>query len=196
MRRWGIFVFAVMATALVAVSQVPGKKVTLPVDEKASVLRWTGHAEVGSYAPSGTLRLKEGSLTFEAGRFAGARLLIQMDSLEQENADLAHHLKSEDFFDVAHYPTATIQIDRLISGQAYGSLMIRGKTTPVEIPVQVSQAGEHFQVAGKVTLDRTKYGITYNSTNFFSGLGNKAIRNSFEVEFVVVGSGVIPQGYR
>ena len=172
------------------------KETTLPSDAKASVLKWTGHAEVGTYAPSGTLMLREGHFQFAGEQFRGARFTIDMTSMQQDNADLLHHLKSADFFDVEHFPTATIAIDRLANNTAFGSLTIRGKTTPFETPVQVSEEGNHFAVTGKVSLDRTKYGIVYNSTSFFSGLGNKAIRNDFDVEFKVVGVGKLPKTFQ
>ena len=186
----------VIAGALLIAAPSLAQKKELPVDTRASELRWTGHAEVGSYAPGGTLALREGTLRFDAGKFAGARLVVDMNSMQQENSDLLHHLKSGDFFDVEHYPAATIVIDRVAAGVAYGSLTVRGKTTPLEVSVKVTQAGDRFTVTGKVSLDRTKYGIVYNSTSFFSGLGNKAIRNDFDVEFRVSGTGVIPEGLR
>ena len=126
----------------------------------------------------------------------GARLVVNMSSMEQSNADLVHHLLSADFFDVEHYPTAIIEIERFEHGTIFGSLTIRGKTTPFETPVRISDAGGQFSVLGKVSLDRTRYGIVYNSTSFFSGLGDKAIRNQFDVEFTVVGKGALPEKYR
>lgn len=171
-------------------------KLTLPVDTKASSLHWTGHAEVGSYAPAGTLRFREGQLAFAGECFLGARLLVDMSSMEQSNTDLVQHLLSADFFDVEHYPTAVIEIERFERGTVFGSLTIRGKATPFESPVRVSETGGQFSVSGKVSLDRTRYGIVYNSTSFFSGLGDKAIRNQFDVEFTVVGKGSLPEKFR
>lgn len=169
---------------------------TLPVDTKASQLKWTGHAGVGSYAPSGTLAVQEGALTIRNGQFAGAKLDVDMKSLNQENAQLTHHLKSSDFFDVDKYPTAVIQIDKVERGVATGSLTIKGKTTPFETPVKVTESDKQFVVDGKVTLDRTKYGINYNSASIFSGLKDKAIRDTFEVEFTIAVTGKLPAQYR
>ena len=182
--------------ALLVIPARAQKEATLPADTKASVLKWTGHAEVGTYSPSGTLLLREGRFQFAGTQFRGARFIIDMASMAQENSDLLHHLKSADFFDVEHFPTATIAIDRLANKTAFGSLTIRGKTTPFETPVQISEEADRFIVTGKVSLDRTKYGIVYNSTSFFSGLGNKAIRNDFDVEFNVVGMGKLPRYWR
>ncbi len=169
---------------------------TLAVDPKGSHLTWTGHAEVGTYAPSGSLSVREGQVLLENGSLLRATLVIDMNSMTQSNPDLLHHLKSADFFDVEHYPTAVIKIDKITNGTLSGSMTIKDKTAPLQAPVKITEEAGHFVIAGKVTLDRTQYGITYNSTSFFSSLGDKAIRNTFEVEFSLTGTGDIPAKYR
>ena len=169
---------------------------SLPIDAKGSSLTWTGHAEVGTYAPSGSLSIREGKIAVENGSLLGADLVIDMNSMTQSNPDLLHHLKSPDFFDVERYPTAAIRIDRYAGGTVFGSMTIKGKSAPLQAPVKVVQENGRFLISGKVTLDRTQYGIVYNSASFFSGLGDKAIRNTFEVEFSLSGVGQIPEKLR
>jgi polyisoprenoid-binding protein YceI len=176
--------------------QLAQAQAAYPIDTKTSVLKWTGHAEVGTYAPSGTLSLRQGQIAIKDGSFAGANLVVDMNSMTQDNADLLHHLKSADFFDVEHFPTSTIKIERVENKTLFGTITIRAKTTPFQAPVTVAENDGRFLVTGKITLDRTKYGIVYNSNNFFSGLGDKAIRNTFEVEFSLSGTGEIPAKYR
>lgn len=185
-----------VALALSVIPAAMYAQTVYPLDTKASVLKWTGHAEVGTYAPSGTLSVREGQIAIKDGSFAGANLVVDMNSMTQDNADLLHHLKSPDFFDVEHFPTSTIRIDRVENKTVFGTITIRSKTTPFQAPVSVSETNNHFLITGKITLDRTLYGITYNSSNFFSGLGDKAIRNTFEVEFSLSGVGDIPVRYR
>lgn len=187
---------AFLLLMLSAASVFAQGKVSRPIDPKASTLKWTGHAEVGTYAPSGSLAVREGQVTLQDGAFSGANLVVDMNSMSQDNSDLLHHLKSADFFDVDHYPTATIKIDKVENGTVFGTMTIKGKTAPFQSPVKVSEANNSFTITGKVTLDRTKYGIVYNSSSFFSGLGNQAIRNTFEVEFMLTGNGSIPDKYR
>ena len=173
---------------------VTAQSTTLPIDTKATTLTWTGHAEVGTYAPSGTLAVTAGQVSVSGGRFTGALMTIDMKSLSQSNADLTHHLKSPDFFDVDHFPTSTLKLEQFDKTRSTvaGTLTVKGKSVPFTAPVTLAAAGSQFTVTGKVTLDRTAYGIVYNSSNFFSGLGDKAIRNTFEVEFKVVALGPLP----
>ncbi len=181
---------------LAPIALVAQARQSLPIDQKASSLTWTGHAEVGTYGPSGSLSIREGHILLENGSLLGADLVIDMNSMTQSNADLLHHLKSSDFFDVEHYPTAAIKIDRIANGTVFGSMTIKGKSAPFQSPVKVTESDGHFVITGKVTLDRTQYGIIYNSASFFSSLGNNAIRNTFEVEFSLTGNGEIPVKYR
>ena len=135
-------------------------------------------------------------MDFQSGTFHNAHLVVDMNSMAQENTDLLHHLKSADFFDVEHYPTATIDLDHYTTQTVSGKLTIHGKSSPFQAPVQITPAGDHFIVTGKVNLDRTRYGIVYNSQSFFSGLGDKAIRNDFNVEFSIVTRGTLPPQFK
>ncbi len=159
---------------------------TQNIDAKNSMLNWTGHAEIGSYAPAGTLAFKSGQVKFKGDQISSAVLLVDMKSLAQQNNNLAEHLKSEDFFDVEKYPQSTIKINKIENGKAYGELTIKNKTLPVVCPVNISKSDGKTTITGTLVIDRTSYGITYNSGSFFSGLGDKAIRNTFEVSYKVV----------
>jgi hypothetical protein len=56
-----------------------------------------------------------------------------------------------------------------------------GKTQPVSFPI--NKEGEQY--VGKLTFDRTKFGITYKSGNFFVDLGDKVINDEIEVSFKI-----------
>ncbi len=157
----------------------------LPVNVSNSLINWTGHAEVGSYAPHGTLYFKSGSILVNKSEITSAILSIDMKSMKQENEHLLEHLKSDDFFDVEKYPFSTILIEKVVNGTAFGQLTIKNKTLPFQCRVNVGQGSSMITISGKVVIDRTKYGIIYNSGNFFSGLGDKAIRNTFDIDFKI-----------
>ena len=46
--------------------------------------------------------------------------------------------------------------------------------------------GGDLRLTGTATLDRTEFGINYNSTAHFQNLGSYAIRNDFQVAFDVL----------
>lgn len=157
----------------------------LAIHTKTSIINWTGHAEIGTYAPAGTLAFKEGSVTTKASQIISANLTIDMQSMKQENENLIGHLKSADFFDVDKYPVSTIRISKIVNGKAYGTLTIKNKTLPFSCPILVKKDNGETNITGSTVIDRTAYGITYNSGSFFSGLGDKAIKNTFDISFSI-----------
>lgn len=173
-------IFCLVAKSLFAQSN-------LIIDTKNSVINWTGHAELGTYAPAGTLNFKdESTIQTKDAIITGALLVIDMKSMKQENENLLSHLKSEDFFDVEKYTLSTLKIERITNDIAYGHLTIKDKTLPFQCAVTVKKENNHYIISGNTTIDRTKFGIIYNSGNFFSGLGDKAIRNTFDINFKLI----------
>ncbi len=175
----------IFAAILSITANVLFAQTNLPIDTKNSIINWTGHAEVGTYAPKGTLNTKEGMIKTNGNLITGASLTFDMKSMDQENEHLLSHLKSDDFFDVEKYPVSVLEIDRISKNTAYGKLTIKNKTLPFECPVTIKQENNRFMITGGTVIDRTKFGIVYNSGSFFSGLGDKAIRNTFDIEFKI-----------
>lgn len=155
-------------------------------DVQQSKLSWTGHAEVGSYAPTGTIQLRQGTVEVRNGQICRSRIDVAMRTIQHENGQMQAHLRGEDFFDAAAFPTATFVLQQISAGQASGQLTIKGVTKPVSFPILMTLAGGALYLKGQLTLDRTAFGINYNSSSFFSSLGDHAIRNTFELTFDLV----------
>ena len=54
-------------------------------------------------------------------------------------------------------------------------MTIKGITHSVTFPAKVEINGLNFLATAKIKIDRTKWGIEYNSGNFFKDLGDKLI---------------------
>lgn len=156
------------------------------IDANANQLTWTGYAEVGSWAPSGTVRLLKGQLTQTGNRVSKATMVLDMTTIQHENDQLQTHLRDEAFFDVARFPTATFALGSITNATASGQLTVRGVTKPIMFPVVISQEGSALRIKGRAVIDRTQFGIRYNSTGFFADLGDQAIKNEFALTFDVV----------
>ncbi|MDU0371817.1 YceI family protein [Hymenobacter endophyticus] len=157
------------------------------VNTTASRITWTGYAEVGTYAPTGTVQLRQGTFAYDGRTLRAGRFEFDMRTIEQEQTQLAEHLRGPDFFDVARFPTAVFVLDEVRAGRASGQLTLRGVTRPVQFPLTLTKlANGQLRVAGTATLDRTQFGINYNSSSFFQNLGSYAIRNEFKLAFDVV----------
>lgn len=174
------------AIILLLTTCVRAQNQSYTIDASASQLTWTGYAEVGSWAPSGTLQLVKGQLTRTGNQISTATMTLDMTTIRHENGQLQTHLRDETFFDVTRFPTATFVLRALTSTTATGQLTLKGITKPVSFPVVVSQESNGLRIKGRAIIDRTQFGIRYNSTSFFSDLGDQAIKNEFTMTFDVV----------
>lgn len=168
---------------------------TYTADIKTSQLKWLGKKVTGQH--DGTLSLKSGTVVADNHEIKTAEFVIDMGSIKNSDIDdrkmnkkLVGHLKSEDFFDVARYPTATLKVTQAkkISENNYkikGDLTIKGETHEVSFPVKVDTSKETHAL-GTIEIDRTRWNIRYGSGKFFKGLGDKMIKDKFEVSFDVV----------
>ena len=108
---------------------------------------------------------------------------ITNTDLEGEMAGkLVGHLKSDDFFGVNNHPTAKLVITSVAkkSNGTYGvvaDLTIKENTHPVTF--DLDKNGN--TATTKLSIDRSKYNVKYNSGSFFSGLGDQTIYDNFDL---------------
>ena len=156
-------------------------------DTKKSALKWTGYGEIGNYSLTGTLNLKSASFIIENQNIKSGTIIIDMKSLNHSDTHLKEHLKGEDFFDVTKYQTATFIVtnSKTISNneiEVLGNLTIKKITKPVKIKMTL----DNKTYSGKMSVDRTLFGVQYNSKSFFDNLGDQAIKNNFDLEFKLI----------
>jgi len=157
------------------------------VSPTASQLTWTGHAETGAWAPTGTLRLRQGSFDYDGTTVQNGRFEFDLTTITHAEAKLQEHLRGEDFFDVARFPTAVFVLREVRKGEAVGQLTLKGHTRPLRFPVTLArQPDGSLRVRGTASIDRTEFGVNYNSSSFFQNLGSYAIRNDFQLAFELV----------
>ena len=187
-----------VATPALATNEKPAarKAVTFNVDVKKSTLAWHGKKVTGEH--NGTVELNRGNLIFDGKNLTGG--LIEIDMTSIKNLDVADegyrnklvgHLKSDDFFNVEKYPTATLKITKATpkGGNAYdvtGDLTVRGKTAPVTFPATVTLDGNNATATAKVVVDRSKYDVKYGSKSFFENIGDKMIYDEFDLTVKLV----------
>lgn len=187
-KMMGVFVLALTLTnAAIAGNQ--------KVDASKSSVKWVGKKVTGEH--SGTISVKEGSLTVDGGKITGGKIVIDMQSITNVdltdasyNAKLIGHLKSDDFFGVATYPTSELVITKdEVSGNTHvltGNLTIKGITNPVTFTATSAKEGSNIVYKGTLTVDRSKFNIRYGSKSFFDNLGDKVIYDEFTLDFNLV----------
>ncbi|PWJ45089.1 YceI family protein [Sediminitomix flava] len=166
------------------------EKGTYAVKSAESTVKWIGKKVSGEHF--GMISVKEGSLDVKKGQIKGGTFVIDMntitvDDIQGEWADkLLGHLKSDDFFSVEKFNTATLEITNVKGKgsevEVEGNLTIKGITKPIAFPAKVSIEGNTLTAEAKISVDRTQYDIKYGSGSFFDGLGDKMIYDNFDLE--------------
>ncbi|MBC7777451.1 MAG: YceI family protein [Phycisphaerae bacterium] len=185
--------FLPLLALLVMAAKVPS---TYKVDTNASVVAWTGYKVTGQH--TGTVKIKNGTLTTDGGMLTGGSFEIDMNSiactdLEGEYAGkLVGHLKSDDFFGVNTYPTATFVITKAIpqdtkgNYKILGNLTLKGTTKEAKFLAKFSEASGMVNASGKIIVDRSDFNVKYGSGSFFDGLGDKTIYDEFDLQVSLV----------
>ncbi len=155
-----------------------------------SEVKWTGRKPGGEH--TGTVDLKSGSFSIENDIITSGSFVLDMTSIkvtDSESQKLLNHIKSEDFFNVQKYTESKLVIT---SGKSTavddkgkhtleltGNLTILDKTLPITFTAKNTAKTENFMVySSSITIDRTKYGITYKS----SLLGDAMINDEFDMD--------------
>ncbi len=124
-----------------------------------------------------------------AAKTGSAEILIDANSLDTGHLKRDEHLRGEDFFAVAQYPTITFKADKLsFEGdkliKADGQLTLRGITRPVTLNFNQFKCGEHpiykkYYCGGDATatIQRSDFGMTA-----YPGAVGEQVKLSIQIE--------------
>lgn len=173
---------------------------TKQINLKESTIFWNGHKLMGAH--SGKIGLQQASISFEKGNISGGDFVVDMHSItvtelmdddddeeeeeeeeegHDDKADLASHLMNEDFFDADKFPTASFVIKQSRKEESKyiitGDMTIKGITKEITFDAQL--AGD--TITSTIEVDRTAFGIKYGSGSFFDNLGDRVIKDKFDL---------------
>ena len=166
------------------------------VNKAESQIRWEASKVTGTHW--GYVPLKNSTLDYASGKITGGSFDMDMVNLTVEDltdakskGNLTGHLKSDDFFSVEKFNTATFKITEAKSsnGKDYtitGTLTIKGIAQKVSFPAVVAVAGKKVTATGKITFDRTKFDIKYRSGSYFEDLADKMIYDEVKLDVKLV----------
>lgn len=165
-----------------------------------SQLMWEGKKV--AYGHVGTMKISEGQFTVADGNITDGNFTIDMTSLE--NTDLADdpegkaklegHLKSADFFNTEEFSQAMFKVtgSEKLEGnpdathKIMGDLTLKGVTKPIEFMAKVSEMEGGIAIASDFEVDRTEFGVEFNSPKFsaFENLAaDKIINDNMNIKF-------------
>ena len=195
--KMSLIAAAVIMTSVFAfTAPQPKEEKTYVIDTHKTTATWLGTKVTGKH--SGNITIADGKITSDGKNITGGSVEFDMTSMtctdltDKEWSDkLVGHLKSDDFFGVAKYPTSQFEITKatLKSENNYditGKLTIKGITNEITFPAFIKFDEKTIVTIAKITVDRTKYGIKYGSSTFFEKIGDKAIGDNFELDVDVV----------
>lgn len=178
-----------IALAMILVFNGSASAETYSVDPAASGVKWQASKVTGKH--DGRINISSGVIVFEEGVFTGGDAVVDVTSLvvddildAENNAKLTRHLKSDDFFDAANHPQASIKVTSAepSAGDVYNvtaDVTIKGITKSVTFPATIRKTEKGVEASAAITLDRTDFDIRYGSGKFFENLGDRMIHDTF-----------------
>jgi len=153
------------------------------LDTAASTLEWEA-SRLAANPHIGTVALQSGTLLQANGSFIGGEFVIDMTQItEQKNNErFLNHVKNEDFFGVEQFPTSKLVLSSVShkDGNLYevtGDLTIRDQTHSITFTAEMTNSDGQLNATAEFQIDRTKWGIVYDSGSFFQQLGDRAIKD-------------------
>lgn len=151
---------------------------------------WEGFKTYAEGSHQGTLQISEGEFVVEGDAIVGGTFVIDMNSINNvdlaENAEykakLEGHLKSNDFFAVGQYPTATftvtaVEVAEGVEGVTHtikGNLKMRDQEKNISVPATISMNGDVLNLTTpEFVIDRTNWGVEYGSETSIEGLAKE-----------------------
>ena len=148
---------------------------------------------LGGARHDGSVQLVSGSIDISETSNVNGRFIVDLNLMkcfdltnEGANRTLIRHLKSDDFFDVANYPEAMLDLisGKNIGGNEFefsGNLTIKGRSHPIIFTGTVIENNLSYDTNLRLIFDRSKYDVRYRSASLFSDLGDRIIADDVKL---------------
>jgi polyisoprenoid-binding protein YceI len=164
-----------------------------------SFVNWKGMHIMGGNGHQGYIKPLTGTLAFDAnGTIVGGYFELDMNTItitdkKDTSSDngLVSHLKDPDFFDVKKYRRSTFQLTKAIKVSGDSSYYITGQLTlraimqEIHFPATIVRNGKDIVATASLTIDRTKWGITYKSGSVFGLVKDELLEDRIPVSLAL-----------
>jgi len=187
---------ALAASLVLAAAPLYATTYTIEPDYTQAVFRWS---HLGFSNPAAQLSQGQGTLEFDPANptRAAVNVTIALSSLNTGVPALDEHLRSEDFFEVAKFPTASFRSTKVEQGagkdrlKVTGELNLHGITRPVTLDVNVLKIGAN----PRTQLPTVGFEATTTLKRSDFGLGAFVPQVSDEIKLQISSQGVEAKGY-
>ena len=153
-----VFTSLVVSMLLVSFSLVKLR----PVDSNNSVTFTIKNFGINSI---GEFKGLKGTINWEPENPAASYFNVSVDAATI-NTDINsrdNHLRSEEYFNVAKYPTINFVSTAVSPGNVTGNLTIKGVTKQISVPFTITPSGSTYIFEGSFTINRRDFGVGGNS---------------------------------
>jgi polyisoprenoid-binding protein YceI len=191
MKKSGLIIFTIAFAAFSFMSQPLFSQENFTVSVENSNLNWKGYKPMGSQ--TGTIKLASGNIVLKNNIITGGNFVADMSTIKEAegNAKLEGHLKSEDFFEIAAYPTSKFEITETVNKagkiEVTGNMTIKGITKQITFPATllvnkdaITLTSETFQI------NRADFNVKFKSKTFFNDLKDKFVNDEFDFQVTII----------
>lgn len=139
---------------------------TVAFDESASKIEWVGAKVTRDH--DGGFKGLTGNVVYDGeGKVTRVETEIDTRTVWSDTEKLTKHLKSDDFFDVEKFPTATFESTEIVPAEepdtfkVSGVLNLRGVEKQISFPATIKTEGTNVVTDAEFTLKRFDWGIVY-----------------------------------
>ncbi len=147
---------------------------------------------IGKKGHEGTLKLTSGTILVKDGTIRGGNFTIDMNSVHATDMtgegakDLEDHLKSDDFLSTKNYPKGYFTVLNSVSKPTgkltvSGYLILKGISNSITFPTTVVETTATIIIKSEFTVDRTLWGINYQSGSIFGTLKDDMISDNMNI---------------
>lgn len=164
---------------------------TVPIKVTQSKIDWVATEMRGTIKRIGTIQFQSGYFLLSNEGLAGGKFTVDMETINitdlpahetiaREN--LINHLRSDDFFNVATFPTASFEITR-VDKMGSDSLNVTGNLVMRDIKksIRFSAYAGRDMFKTRFTFDRTQWSIAYEGSWADKTLIDKDIELDIEI---------------
>jgi len=173
------------------------------IDVEASSLEWKGENIIAGRAHTGNIKFKEGVLGVEGNLVVSGKMLLDITTITNNdlkekalNDKLVKHLKSDDFFSVGSFPTATLEIATIealasptvdANNTVTANLSIKGITKKITFPAMIKVSDIGVLANAKLEFNRKDWNVMYGTEGSLSALTkDKVIKNEISISVNII----------
>lgn len=188
--KHALLAFALLTT-LFAHAQLTDGNHTLSLPE--SIITWKVDYSIGKKGHEGTMKLSSGTMLIQDGIVQGGSFVIDMNSVhvtdmkpDDGGKDLEDHLKSADFLTTADHPKGYFTVLNSVRNApdkftVSGYLILKGISNTITFPATITETKTTLRVTSEFTINRTLWGINYQSGSIFNLLKDDIISDDMAI---------------